>query len=241
MPSTSLRCPFFKVVTDAIVHPLLHFVWPETCPVCGRIGVPCCDSCMRTVISPLPSFCVKCGAPYGFECCSGSIPCHALSLHEGLSRELLLNLKYKNIRSLGMPMGRLMGETFNDLYADILLPVPLHKYGRREYNQSLLLAEGVSQISKIPADDRILFWRNDIVPQAGKASSLRHMMPIDAIGASGSLKGVTAVLVDDVYTTGNTLRAAISAVEKAEGKVSSVLVWSRRIPSQENEAVWNRE
>ncbi len=34
-------------------------------------------------------------------------------------------------------MGRLMGETSIDKDADILIPVPLHRSGRREYNQSL--------------------------------------------------------------------------------------------------------
>ena len=135
-------------------------------------------------------------------------------------------------------MGRLLGENFSDNDADILLPVPLHRAGRREYNQSLLLAEGISQIWNIPADDKKLFWRNDILPQAGKARSLRQMMPSDAMVSSENLEGLSIVLVDDVYTTGNTLCAAVSAVEKAGGKVSSVLVWSRRIPSQENEASW---
>jgi predicted amidophosphoribosyltransferase len=135
-------------------------------------------------------------------------------------------------------MGRLLGENFSDNDADILLPVPLHRAGRREYNQSLLLAEGISQIWNIPADDKKLFWRNDILPQAGKTRSSRQMMPSDAMVSSENLEGLSIVLVDDVYTTGNTLCAAVSAVEKAGGKVSSVLVWSRRIPSQENEASW---
>jgi orotate phosphoribosyltransferase len=64
------------------------------------------------------------------------------------------------------------------------------------------------------------------------------MMPPDAMEASKSLDGLSVVLVDDVYTTGNTMRTAISAVERAGGTVSSVLVWSRRVPSQENEASW---
>lgn len=236
--STSLRCSFIKFLTDALVPSIIHFVWPEACPVCGRIGISCCDICMRSVVSPLPPYCVKCGAPYGLDCCSDPVPCHALSLHEGISRELLLDLKYRNSRSLGIPMGRLMGEIYSDQDADILLPVPLHRAGRREYNQSLLLAEGISQIWKIPADDKKLFWRNDILPQAGKSGPLRQMMPSDAMASSEDIKGRTVALVDDVYTTGNTLRTAISAVENAGGMVSSALVWSRRIPSQENEASW---
>lgn len=236
--STSLRCSFTKFLTDDIVPSFFHFFWPETCPVCGKIGTSCCDDCMRSVVCPLPPFCVKCGAPYGLDCCSGSVPCHALSLHDDISRELLLDLKYRNSRSLGIPMGRLMGEIFSDKDAEILLPVPLHRAGKREYNQSLLLAEGISQVWKIPADDKKLFWRSDILPQAGKTGPSKQMMPLDAMTSSENFEGRSVALVDDVYTTGNTLRAAIRAVEMAGGKVSSALVWSRRVPSQENEASW---
>ena len=202
------------------------------------MGVSHCDSCLRSAASPLPPFCAKCGAPFGAGCCSGSVPCCALSLHEGISRDILLELKYKNVRALGIPMGRLLGETFDSVRADMLIPIPLHISGRREYNQSLLLAEGVSSVWGIPAEDGALIWRKNVGSQAGKTGHSRNMMPPDAMEASKSLDGLSVVLVDDVYTTGNTMRTAISAVERAGGTVSSVLVWSRRVPSQENEAAW---
>lgn len=135
-------------------------------------------------------------------------------------------------------MGRLMGETFKVPDIDVLIPVPLHKSSKREYNQSALLAQGTSLIWKTPVDANVLKWRKDLMPQVGRTSSARHMMPADAMKVSVSLEGTSIVIVDDVYTTGNTLRAAISAVEASGGKVSSVLVWSRRIPSPENEAAW---
>ena len=135
-------------------------------------------------------------------------------------------------------MGRLMGETFKVPGTDVLMPVPLHKSSKREYNQSALLAEGASLVLKVPVDLKALVWRKDLRPQVGRTGSARDMMPTDAMKVSGSLEGVSVVIVDDVYTTGNTLRAAMSAVEAAGGKVSYVLVWSRRIPSSENEAAW---
>ncbi len=238
MSAASRRCSFLMTEVNRSINALFHFVWPQRCPVCGRIGVSCCDRCLRSAAYPLPPFCAKCGAPFGAECCSGSVPCYALSLHDGVSRDLLLDLKYRNVRSLGIPMGRLMGETFGAVRADMLIPVPLHRSGRREYNQSLLLAGGISMVWGVPAEDGRLIWRKNVDSQAGKTGPLRNMMPPDAMEASKGLDGLSVVLVDDVYTTGNTMRAAISAVERAGGAVSSVLVWSRRVPLQENEAAW---
>ena len=237
-PSTFSRCSFLKFLNDHFINSLSHFVWPEKCPVCGKIGLSCCESCMRSVVFPLAPFCAKCGGPYGLQCCSDPIPCNAASLHDGISRELLINLKYKNVRSLGIPMGRFMGETFKVPDTDVLIPVPLHKSSKREYNQSALLAEGTSLIWKIPVDAKVLKWKKDLMPQVGRTSPARYMMPTDAMKVSCSLEGTSVVIVDDVYTTGNTLRAAMSAVEAAGGKVSSLLVWSRRIASAENEAAW---
>ena len=120
----------------------------------------------------------------------------------------------------------------------MLLPVPLHRSGRREYIQSLLLAKGISLMWSIPVKDDVLYWRIEMGSQTGKKRISRDMMPANAMEASKSLEGLSVGLVDDVYTTGNTMRTAISAVQRAGGRVASALVWSRRIPSQENEAAW---
>ena len=239
--SSPLRCSFQGSLTQSIIKSFAHLVWPEVCPVCGRTASPCCENCLRSAVSPLPAFCLKCGGPYGADCCSPSVPCYALSLHEGISRDILIDMKYRNVRSLGIRMGRLMGETFSSgsSRADLLVPVPLHLSGIREYNQAELLAEGISEVWKKEASDSILVWRSDLMPQVGKGGLSRHMMPKDAMSVKADLTGINIVLVDDVYTTGNTLRTALSAVESAGGTVSSVLLWSRRIPSAENEISWS--
>ncbi len=236
-PNT-LQCSFFKKRAHAAVELISNFVWPQFCPICGKIGVSCCEECLRSLAYPLPSFCARCGAPFGSDCCSGPVLCNALTLHEGVSRELLLELKYKNVRSLGVPMGKLLGESFVKTDADILIPIPLHKSSIRNYNQSLLFAQGVSMVWDMPVKDNVLYWRTNIGSQAGKPGILRNMMPVDAMKTSKNLRGVSVVLVDDVYTTGNTMRAAITAVEGSGGTVASVLVWSRRVSSQENESGW---
>ena len=217
---------------------LSHFVWPESCPVCGRACVACCADCLASVVSPLPLFCVKCGGPYGSECCEGTLPCGALSLHEGLSREILLKLKYRNSRSLGIPMGRLIGNTFGAGETDLVIPVPLHRSSKREYNQSALLAEGISSVWNRPADMGALAWKGRSPIRTGLSRVARETLPLDSMEARRRLDGMSVALVDDVYTTGGTMRAAVSAIERAGGTVTLALVWGRRIPSSDDPASW---
>ena len=63
-------------------------------------------------------------------------------------------------------------------------------------------------------------------------------MPLNALTAIPKLNNKKIILVDDVYTTGGTLRSAKAAIEKQGGKVVSAMLWSRRITSIENEATW---
>ena len=217
---------------------LLHLIWPEHCPVCGMVGVSHCPECLESVVCPLKPFCLDCGGPYGVDCCYDSVPCYAGSLHEGHARDFILNLKYRNAQSLGLPMGRLLGNTFRNIKADIIVPVPLHKASRRGYNQSDMLALGIAEEWCVPAECGLLKWNIEIGSQMGKGFRARAAIPPNAVYSLDSFTGRKVILVDDVYTTGGTLRAAKSAVENAGGIVVGAIVWSRRVSSLESEAAW---
>ena len=229
-------------MTFSDILPLLaHLLWPERCPVCGRVGVSHCPACLAAAAEPLPAFCLECGGRYGLGCCDGSAPCYAAALHEGAARDFLLALKYHNTRDLGAPIGRLMARTLPPVEADGVLPVPLHKKSRRGYNQTFLIAGGIAEERGLPILYNTLLWNIETGTQTGKSGHERRSLPLNAFCAAKELKGRTVILVDDVYTTGGTLRAAKHAVEAAGGVVSAAFVWTRRVPSRENPAAWDLE
>lgn len=206
-----------------------HMIWPQFCPACGRIGVSFCRECLEDTIAPLPAFCLECGGKYGVPCCVDSVPCYAASPHSGLARRFLINFKYHNARSLGIPMGRLIAPAANEGCADIVIPVPLHRSGKREYNQSYLLSQGFSSESGIADGGDVLRWRGRVERQMGKGAGGRRSIPRGAIESTADLSGKRVALIDDVYTTGATLRTAREAVSNAGGRVTAVFVWSRRV------------
>ncbi|MDO4952748.1 MAG: phosphoribosyltransferase family protein [Synergistaceae bacterium] len=159
--------------------------------------------------------------------CSGAFPCYFASVYDGYAKQFLLNLKYRNSRSLGVPMGRLMGRLFEKTEAEVILPVPLHINSSRAFNQTELLAKGISEEQGIPVED-MLVWSDDFGRQVEKKAGERKALPENAIDCR-PLFGKKVLLVDDVYTTGSTVRSAGKAVRRAGGKVVAAYFWSRSV------------
>ncbi len=169
-----------------------------------------------------PSVCIACllSPPPWQRCCaalpyappwSGLISAYKYQGEAGLVRFLALQMKaHEDIQQL-------------IAQADLLLPVPLsaQRLQQRGFNQSLLLARALSPRQTLP--DALLRLR-DTPSQAGlpreeRLHNLTHAMACNPRYLS-TLLGQRVVLVDDVLTTGSTLRACTEALRSAG--VSSV-------------------
>ncbi|HPE91358.1 MAG: ComF family protein [Thermovirgaceae bacterium] len=207
---------------------LLHLLWPVTCPVCGRPGSIICRECILEVVEKGPGreCCSECLRPFPCADHPAAFPIKGLTTFGGLSRELVHSLKYGSRKCLGKPMGRLIGERIRPAGAVALVPVPLHRGSERAFNQSLEIAKGISGEWVCPVADR-LAWRERRPSQVGLSAGLRKKLPRDSIAWKGKVDSdLPVVLVDDVCTTGATLRAAAGAVRAAGARVEGALVWA---------------
>ena len=128
----------------------------------------------------------------------------------------------------------LMANVFPRVEADAIVPVPLHRGSDRGFNQCELIAEGISRVAGVPVVRDALEWRGRSGAQTGKSGLERRALPLDSFRCSDSVRGLRVLLVDDVFTTGGTLRSARHAVKTAGGDVTAAFVWSRRLHSGEN-------
>ena len=160
--------------------------------------------------------------------------------YEGVVRELVARLKYRNSRAAlpwlagaaadaalrrfggGSDVVR-SGATFGD----VVTWVPTTAYRRRDrgFDHGALLARAVARRLDLPA--RGLLVRLDASPQTGRAASDRRSGP--RCRARGTVTGRRVVLVDDVATTGATLSAAARALRGA-GAAQVVAVTVCRTP-----------
>ncbi len=149
---------------------------------------------------------------------------YAYFTNDGLLQHLLHGLKYKDKEENGTYLGEkfassLLGTAWISTL-DMIIPVPLHpsKKATRGYNQSMLIAEGLSKILKIPASDTQLVRIRKTESQTNKSRMERaeNMKEVFRLAENHQLTGKHVLLSDDVLTSGATLEACALALLKAE-------------------------
>lgn len=135
-------------------------------------------------------------------------------------QHLLHNLKYHGHREIGEYMGECMGydlATEPDFsHFDAIIPVPLHpnKLRKRGYNQSEMIAKGLSKALDVPLDTKTLRRRIYTETQTKKTRIERWENVRDVFEStpSAQLNDKHILLVDDVLTTGATIEGCANAL-----------------------------
>jgi ComF family protein len=128
---------------------------------------------------------------------------------------LLHDLKYRGNRKIGVYLGRLLGQELKHTSfsgCDMLVPVPLHRkrLNQRGYNQSEIIARGVSEVTGIPVITNLLRRTGYSRSQTSMNRQERFeniSMAFSLNPVSTDLSGKKILIIDDVITTGATLEA----------------------------------
>ena len=103
-----------------------------------------------------------------------------------------------------------MQKSFENLKKyDIIVVVPISKQRKRErgYNQTYLVAKEISKILKIPIYKKAICKIKNTVPQSSLNKKQREQNAKGAYKANNikNLKNKKILIIDDIYTTGNTV------------------------------------
>jgi len=224
-----------------ILQGLLHLVFPSDCAICQtplrHEGIPfICQSCWEK-LSPLPGpFCPQCGRPFASPVALIHSPAHtcgacrqhppaftrAWSLYAYRSplKEALALFKYQGKVVLGYPLAHLLVQHLPVLPSiEVIIPVPLHaqRLREREFNQSALLANPLSQHLDRPLILGQLTRTRQTRPQTSltRKERLSNLRGAFAVKKPETIQGKTILLIDDVMTTGTTLHECAATLRAA--------------------------
>jgi ComF family protein len=153
-------------------------------------------------------------------------------------QHLLHKLKYQRLTTIGVDLGRKLGERLQnhpqlcyalEEYNAITVPVPLHyrKYGYRGFNQAFKIARGFEQVwNNIPICkiDDVIRTKNTRT-QTG-FSLEKRLANIDGafkVNNESVICDKTVVIIDDVFTTGATTFELARTLQQAGAKMIIIL------------------
>ena len=243
---------------ETVLAPLVEWLLPARCPLTGdpveRQGMvsPAAWASLRFVAKPL---CHTCGAPLpplgdadpeiDLKCadCLTDPPSFTVArsslVYDDASRKLILGFKHADQTYAVKTFVPWLTRAGTDFWqADpLLVPVPLHRWRllRRRYNQAAILALGLSRETKLACiPDALLRTRS--TPTQGhlkageRAKNVSKAFSINPRHLE-RLRGRAIVLIDDVLTTGATVRECSDVLLKAGASSVNVLTIARAIKS----------
>ena len=222
---------------------LLDIIYPPRCPLCGRfvssIENRChphqvCESCQKALMPITHPLCTICGMPFTglsgpdhpCENCLRKMPSYdamrAPYLYAGPLMNAIQRFKYNSEVHLASPLGGLLSAFARTLLPHpeefVTVPVPLHTRRLRErgFNQSLLLAKVVASELGTPLDYLSLIRKRDTRSQTGLKRKERRKNVANAFSVTSAtiFKGTRVLLVDDVLTTGYTLKECARTLKR---------------------------
>jgi ComF family protein len=218
---------------------------PPRCAGCGTIvgdDHRFCGACWSGMRFLAPPWCAGCNRPFDYHrgedarcaACIADPPRHAgvfaAVAYDDVSRRLALDLKYGRRVGLGETMARYMERLVPD-EVDLMVPVPLHRWRlwSRGFNQSVVIGAALAKAKRLPFD-RAALIRTRATPSLrgrGQAARARAVRGAFAVPDCAPVAGRRIALIDDIYTTGATAKAATAVLLRAGAASVAILCWAR--------------
>jgi len=237
-----------------ILAGLSDIIFPPRCLTCDTVlerheELPFCPACFAKIHFIDSSLCPCCGIPFsgadgGSHLCGDCIAAkpsftsaRAVGRYQDTLLEAIHRFKYNGKISIGETLGRMMAEypytEFNISDYSLIMPVPLHPKRLRErgFNQSVILAREISRSFRITLDFMTLRRHTYTEPQVslGKNDRAVNVRGAFSVHDPDRVAGRKIIIVDDVYTSGSTVKECARVLMKNKAAKVAVLTLARAV------------
>ena len=215
---------------------LLDFFFPRMCPVCGnRLELDEHPLCLRCNMDmPRTMFWEH---PYDNPLARmywGKIPVEKAAAYfyfvpKAGTAQMVYGAKYRGRGNIAIELGEMLADEmkgfFDDFDCIVPVPVTIKRKMKRGYNQSDMIAQGISNVTGIPIERHTVIRRHFDKSQTHLTRDERILNVDDVfvLKDADSVKGKHVLLVDDVITTGATTISCAKQILKAENVKISIL------------------
>jgi competence protein ComFC len=198
-------------------------IWQRLCIACTaqlhRIDGAICQVCGRVSNQEKTNVCGDCSAVQQVKWVYN----RSVFAYTAFVKQLVWRYKYKGLQRLAKPLGLLMAETVDHYWRKqkfVLSYVPLHRdrLQERGFNQAALLAQMIGKHLRLPVVP-LLMRRRATPQQSSKGRDERLHALHDAFSLREDvdvtqLAEHSILLVDDIYTTGTTIRECAKPLKR---------------------------
>lgn len=240
----------------SFIKDIINFILPPRCYFCGKVlheDKGLCDECISKIEFLNKAICYKCGEPlFDYDkpdskklLCGNCLNSkskmifrmiRSAYLYDDFSKKLILDFKFHDKTDLASFLAKMLYVAGKDIFAegvDLIVPVPLHytRLIKRRYNQSALLAKELGKLTGIEVDYKSLIKGKITKPQIDCDGNERLKNVKDAFYVKNiaNIKDKRILLIDDVLTTGSTLKECAKALKSAKPKSIDALTIARSI------------
>ena len=204
-----------------MIDTLLSFIAPHLCLGCGQTGLLMCQSCKENIVDEASERCIACERQTGRYLCNGHADVIEYAWYVARRADALEWLidayKFENARTAYRPLGDLLNARLPDLSPGVIVvPVPTiaAHIRQRGYDHVLLVARRVAALRGLRVAP--LLTRRTNTKQRDASRAERERQAREAFNVRGVIDPhATYLVIDDVATTGATLRAAARELRQA--------------------------
>ena len=214
-----------------MLEQILNLIYPPKCGICGKLNQEyLCKKCQKMLENEAIWEIKTNQNPYiYFEELISIFP------YENIIRDQIIDYKFNEKSYLYKTFTNFLiknEKVFEKIKSyDTIIPVPISKKRKKErgYNQSLLIAREISRKANIGLETKCLYKIKNTIEQSklNKEEREKNAQNVYELKNGQIIENKEVLLLDDIYTTGNTVNACCEVLKKANPKKIGVLVLAK--------------